>query len=96
MRENPRRRLRDAAELRASGEVACERIREFGWDVGSEKREAGDGWGWMAWTSRELGLNEATGWWILSGNATRVSTKTVDTVCAACGVPPRVFYDPEL
>jgi hypothetical protein len=90
-----RRRLRDAAELRPSGEVACERIREFGWDLGVEARIAHPN-GWIATASRALGLHEATGWLIISGRATCVATATVDAVAKHTGVPVRIFYDPEL
>lgn len=91
-----RRRLRDAAELRASGEVACSRIREFAWDVGTELREEQPN-RWMAPIARDvLGINEHTGWAIISGLSTSVSTTTVDTIARFTGIPIGVFYDPEL
>lgn len=91
-----RRRLRNAAELRASGEVACERIREFAWDMGTELRESQPN-RWMAPIARDvLGLNERTGWDIISGAAERVSTATVDAISRFTGIPVSVFYDCEL
>jgi hypothetical protein len=48
-----RRKLRDAAEIRPCGEVACERIREFAWDVGAELREEQPN-RWMAPIAREV------------------------------------------
>lgn len=90
-----RRRLRDAAELRPSAEVACERIREFAWDVGAEARaERPDAW--MAGAARALGLGEDYGRLIINGTVYRVGTRTVDAVAKHTGVPVRIFYDPEL
>lgn len=93
-----RRRLRNAADLRPSAEVACERIREFAWDVGAEARAATEdgGPGWMAGAARALGLNEDYGREIINGTLERVGTRTVDAVSAHTGVPVRIFYDPSL
>lgn len=91
----PRRRLRDASKIRSSGEVACERIREFAWDVGAELREEQPN-RWMAPIAREvLGLNEDTGYQIICGTRTSVSTRTVDAVHAFTGIPLAAFYDYE-
>jgi hypothetical protein len=87
-----RRKLRDAAEIRPCGEVACERIREFAWDVGAELREEQPN-RWMAPIARNvLGLESANGYEIICGNRLSVSTRTVDAVSLHTGIPPEVFY----
>lgn len=88
------RRLRSVAKtFQASGEVACARIREFAWDLGAETDW---GWGWIAESSRCLGLSYTTTWNIISGGITSISTRTVDHVARVSGVPVRVFYDAEI
>jgi hypothetical protein len=89
--EFPKRRLRNAAELTPSGELACTRIREFGYDLGYDFNELEHGW--IAEASRQLGLNERTGWAILRGEQLTVSTATVDVISLHTGIPVRVFYD---
>lgn len=79
-------------QLRASGEVACDRIREFAWDLGMEQDWA---YGWKARAAARLGLPYATMWNIISHAVTTVSTKTVDHVAFVSGVPVREFYDNE-
>jgi len=33
---------------------------------------------------------------VISGEQARVSTRTVDRIARATGIPVRIFYDPEL
>jgi hypothetical protein len=87
-----KRRLRDAAHLRPSGEVACERVRELMWDLGAEL----DWTRWVCEVSRQIGINERTGQGIASCERLSISTQTVDAIARHTGIPVRVFYDPEL
>lgn len=77
---------------RASGEVACARIREFAYDLGAEIEWA---YSWKAAAARRLGLSYTTMWNIISQHVTTVSTRTVDHVAKISGVPVREFYDNE-
>lgn len=90
-----KRRLRDVADLQPIAEVACERIREFAWDVGAELRaEKPDGW--MAATVRDyLGIHYEVGRRIVNGEATAISPRTIDAIARFSGVPVKVFCDPE-
>ncbi len=84
--------VRLAKKLRGSGEVACERIRELAWDIGADK----EWYLWMADVSRKLGINYSTARAICQGKQFTVSTRTVDKIAIRTGIPPRLFYDPEL
>lgn len=87
-RARPRRRLRDAAELQPISEVACERVREFCWDLGEDLE-----WSlWMAEVARRIGVNYTTARRIMSGEQTSLSSATIDKISATTGVPPEVFY----
>jgi hypothetical protein len=97
-----KRRLRDASTLRPSAEVACERIREYCWDLRElELSDLGDHW--RAECARRIGMwsdEDHSGYGVLlqviSGSQQRVSTRTVDRIARATGIPVRVFYDPEI
>lgn len=91
--KNLKRRLRAVEELRASGEVACERLREFAYDIGADME-----WerGWKAEAAKQCGLNYSTMWSIIMKDLTSISTRTVDHVARKSGIPISVFYDPEL
>jgi hypothetical protein len=88
-----KRRLRKVEDLRASGEVACERVKEFAYDLGAELEFV---YGWKASAARRMGLTYSTMWNIIMGDITAISTKTVDHVARHSGIPVSVFYDPEL
>lgn len=97
-----RRRLRDAATLQPSAEVACERIREYCHDL-RELELADYGDRWRAECARRIGMwsEEDSGGYavllkVISGEQARVSTRTVDRIARATGIPVRIFYDPEL
>ena len=84
-----RRRVRDANDIRPSGVIACERIREFCWDLGAELE-----WDrWMAEISRRLGISYTTTRLIIKGEITSLSTHTVDKIAQSSGIPYAVFYD---
>jgi hypothetical protein len=87
------RRLRAAESLTPSGEVACQRIREFAYDLGAETEWAH---GWKAAAARALGLSYSTMWSILMRDITTIGTRTVDHVARTSGIPVSVFYDPEV
>lgn len=97
-----KRRLRDAATLRPSAEVACERIQEYCFDMRDlELSDLGDRW--RAECARRLGMwsEEDHGGYgvllkVINGEQTRVSTRTVDRIARHTGIPVRMFYDPEL
>jgi transcriptional regulator with XRE-family HTH domain len=87
-RSRPRRRLRNATELEPIAEVACQRVREFCWDLGEDLE-----WDlWMAEVARRIGVNYTTARRIMNGEQTSLSSKTIDNICATTGVPPEVFY----
>ena len=84
-------RLKKVQDKRPCAEVAAQRIREFAWDVGAEM-----GWNrWMAFASRELGLNYSTARAIIKGEKFRVGPDVVDQIARKTGCPVAVFYDEE-
>lgn len=81
--------VRAAEKIRPSGEIACERIRELGFDLGAELE-----WNrWMADVATKLGLTYETARLIFNGERISVSTRTVDRVHRKTGIPIAVFYD---
>lgn len=86
-----RRRLRLAADLVSSGETACNRLREFLWDLGEDL-----GWQrWKAEVARQTGIPPTTAGQIIRGQVTTITTHTVDKVARISGIPVRYFYDSE-
>jgi hypothetical protein len=96
MRERGGRpRLRDARELKPSGVIACENVRELIYDVtcldGYAEGDEFD-YGWIANVQRALGLKYTTCWNIARGEITSISSRTVDMIAAKSGVPAEKFY----
>lgn len=94
-------RLRDARKVRASGEVACERVRELIYDLTIIDGMVLDEdetfrYGWIAHAGRALGLKYPTVWGIARGEITSISTHTVDRISRISGVPVRIFYDADI
>jgi hypothetical protein len=86
----PRRLIRPAEELEASGEVAARRIRELAWDLGADLHHER----WMAWVSREMDVPYDTMRAIIHGKRPTVSCGTVDRVARTLRIPVGAFYDP--
>ncbi len=80
--------VRAAEKLRPIGEVACERIRELGYDIGAEKE-----WDrWMADAAEKLGVGYETMRNILNGERQSVSSGTVWRVHLKTGIPIESIY----
>lgn len=86
-----RRRIRNADDIVGVEEVACERIREFAFDVGIEGR---DGVRWMAFAARELGINKTTMRAIIVGEQTAVGIKTINRIARKTGIKVSLICDP--
>lgn len=91
-------RLAAIADLDACGVVACDRIREFAFDIGfdwggpefEEKR------GWIAHAAKEMGVPYGTLWQIVRRDQKTVDQKTVTNVFKTTGISVSFFYDPEI
>lgn len=80
--------VRDAAKIRPSGEIACDQIRELGWDLGAEYN-----WErWMAAVAEKIGLHPDTARAIFNEERVSVTNRTVDKVHLKTGIPLAVLY----
>ncbi len=88
-----KKRLRVVQDLEPSGRVACERVREYAFDLGAEYEHS---YGWMAKVAKKMKLNYHTLYCIINERVDSISTRTVDHIARCSGIPVRVFYDPEI
>lgn len=88
-----RKRLRLVEDLDPSGSVACDRIREYAFDLGAEYQHE---YGWMAKVAKKMHINYHTLYCIIKERTSSISTRTVDQVARMSGIPVGVFYDPEI
>lgn len=80
--------VRAAEKMRPIGEVACDRIRELGYDLGAEREWAR----WMADVSEKLGINYSTARAIFNGDQNSVSSVTVWRMHLKTGIPVEAIY----